>query len=84
MKLNDLSTKDGLMKVVCRVQIQRRFVQQMISEASTIACNTETAAVKHKSQTHFLLTERNSQSEDLLVVGFATAADPYRALGLHS
>lgn len=56
----------------------------MISEASTIACNTETAAVKHKSQTHFLLTERNSQSEDLLVVGFATAADPYRALGLHS
>jgi len=66
--------------VLFSAEVQNGYIQQDISAASTIACNTETAEVKHKSQTHFLLTatshstmQSNNQSGYLLVVGFATA-----------
>lgn len=46
-----LSTKDGLVQVVFSIEVHRRFVQQDFSAASTLVCNTETAAVKHKGRT---------------------------------
>ena len=83
------STKDALVKLLCSIEVPSRTVHQDIFADSTIACNVQTAAVKHKSQTRFLLTatshstvQSNNQSKDLLVVGFATATDPYRTLGL--
>ena len=84
------STKDALVKLICSFEVPSRVVQQGIFADSAIACNVQTAAVKHKSQTRFLLTatshctvQSNNQGKDLLVVGFATATDPYRTLGLH-